>query len=385
MKKFPDGFLWGAATSAMQVEGGIEGSDWAEADRKGEVPPIGKACDHYARYEEDFDIVKSLNHNAHRFSVEWSRVEPKEGKFDEKELAHYRDVVRALRARGLEPFLTVWHFSLPLWFSESGSFARTDAPQVFARYAAKLAETFGTDVTFYMTMNEPLVWLGEHGKTVHSSPGLWPNPFNYFYFWSQLVRAHKAAYRVIKERNPAATVGVAKHQFSAVGTSPLGTVVAKTFRWYWNRIFLNQIRNHQDFIGIQFYQRLFFWQSKKEDAAEVKTDIGWQMHPEAIYDTLMEAKRYGVPLYVTEAGLADANDTWRADYIRKTAEGMYRAIEDGADVRGFFYWSLLDNYEFTHGYTTRFGLVSVDHAGDQVRTIRASAKMYGDICKENAL
>lgn len=385
MKKFPDGFLWGASTSSMQVEGGIENNDWVEAVRQGKAPKIGLACDFYNRYEEDFDIAKSLGHNANRFSVEWARVEPEEGRFDEREIEHYKKVARALRARGMEPFVTVWHFSLPLWFVKRGSFSRTDAPAIFARYAEKLAGAFGSDVTFYMTQNEPLVWLGEHGKILGASPGLWPNPLKYFHYWRQLVRAHRRAYAAIKKSAPRAKVGIAKHQFSAVGKGPLGMLAASLFRWFWNRRFLNAIRGYQDFIGVQFYQRLFFWQSKKESEMTSHSDIGWQLHPEAIYDVLIEAKRYGVPLYVSEAGIADAKDAWRAEYIEGLVRGTQRAIEDGADVRGFFYWSLLDNYEFTHGFSMKFGLVAVDHEHGQTRTVRESAKAYAEIIKQNAV
>ena len=367
----------------MQVEGGIENNDWAEAIRLKLAPDILLACDSYNRYEEDFDIAKDLNHNANRFSVEWARVEPEEGRFNEKEIVHYQRVARALRARGMEPFVTVWHFSLPLWFVRRGSFGRRDAPAIFARYAGKLTEAFGEDVQFYFTINEPLVWLGEHGKILGASPGLWPNPFACFHYFNQLVRAHRAVYEAIKKAAPHAHIGVAKHQFSAVGKGLFGSFVATLFRWFWNRRFLNAIRNYQDFIGIQFYQRLFFWQSKKEDAAEQKSDIGWQLHPEDIYDVLIEAKRYGVPLYVSEAGIADAKDQWRTQYIEGLVRGTQRAIVDGADVRGFFYWSLLDNYEFKEGFSMKFGLVHVDHEGDQKRTVRESARRYADIIRAN--
>ena len=136
---FPDGFLWGTATSSFQVEGGIENCDWAQAARDGRVPPAGLACDHYNRYEEDFDIAQSLNMSSQRFSIEWSRVEPEEGVFDEKELEHYKKVVHAIRARGMEPFVTLWHFTLPLWFVKKGGFRSKKGPEIFARYAGKVA------------------------------------------------------------------------------------------------------------------------------------------------------------------------------------------------------------------------------------------------------
>src|SRR3989344_933167 len=379
MKQFPEGFYWGAATSSFQVEGGIENNDWAEAGRLGKVPVVGIADVHYHRYEEDFDIAKSLNHNAHRFSIEWARIEPEEGKFDEQEIEHYKKVVRALRARGMEPFVNLWHFSLPIWFMKSGSFGHRDAPAIFARYAAKIAGAFGNEARFYITINEPLVWLGEHGKSVGSSPGLWPNPFAYLHFFNQLVRAHKAAYAAIKKAAPASQVGIAKHNFSFVGRGIVGNIFAIKARYLWNRKFLDALRGYQDFIGLQFYQELYFWQSKKEDAAQAKSDIGWQIHPEGIYNALMELKRYNLPLYVSESGIADAKDQYRESFIKKSLEAVHRAITDGAPVKGYLHWSLLDNYEFVEGYAMQFGLVHIDREHNLTRTIRPSARAYAEI------
>ena len=384
MKKFPDGFLFGAATSAFQVEGGIENNDWAEAARQGKVPPLGQASDHYRRFEEDFDIAKSLGHNAHRFSIEWARIEPEEGKFDQKEIEHYKAVVKALRARGIEPFVTLWHFSLPVWFARSGSFGRFDAPQIFARYAATVAKAFGDDVTFYLTMNEPEVWNGEHGREVHSAPGT-GNPLLLLYFFGQLVNAHRAAYRAVRAVQPKARIGVAKHQFSFVGRGFFGRLWATVCRYFWNRLFLNALVGAQDFIGIQYYQRWIFWQSEKEKKETKVSDFGWQLHPEGIYDVVKEATRYKLPIYITENGIADAQDKDRAWYITETLRALQRAIEEGADVRGHFYWSLFDNYEFVQGYTMQFGLVSIDRDHDFARTVRPSAKVYSDIIRANAL
>ena len=221
-KQFPAGFFWGAATASYQVEGGIENCDWAQAAREGKVPPCGAACDHYRRYNEDFDIAKSLGHNAHRFSVEWARIEPEEGKFNEAEIEHYREVLRALRARNLEPFITLWHFTLPLWFSETGGFERKDAPEIFARYCAFVVDCFGDLCTRYSTINEPVVyaglgWLkgnwppfkqfkmvGKHELTYsgdrtlsrpHVSFGVL---FTYFKVINNLAKAHNKAYEAIK-------------------------------------------------------------------------------------------------------------------------------------------------------------------------------------------
>lgn len=162
VKKFPDGFYWGAATASYQVEGGIENNDWAKAAQKGRVPVCGSACDHYNRYESDFDIAQSLGHTAHRLSVEWSRIEPEAGKFDEAAISHYRAVLEALHKRGIKPYVTIWHFTLPLWFSETGGFERDDAPQIFARYCTYVVKHLGDLCDHFSTMNEPNVF-GSNG------------------------------------------------------------------------------------------------------------------------------------------------------------------------------------------------------------------------------
>jgi len=173
-KQFPDGFYWGAATASYQVEGGIEHNDWAQAAREGRVPPCGRACDHYNRYAVDFDIAQELGHTAHRFSVEWARIEPEEGVFNAEAILHYRAVLKALKDRNITPFVTIWHFTLPLWFSESGSFERDDAPEIFARYAAYVVEELGDLCDHFSTMNEPNVF-GSNGWL----RGSWP-PFKRF-------------------------------------------------------------------------------------------------------------------------------------------------------------------------------------------------------------
>ncbi|MDA8597168.1 family 1 glycosylhydrolase, partial [Candidatus Pacebacteria bacterium] len=223
--QFPNNFYWGAATASYQVEGGNYDCDWAEAAAEGKVPVAGKLADHYHLYEKDFDLAKELGHNAHRFSIEWARIEPEEGVFDEAEFEHYREVLRSLRARNLEPFVTLWHFTLPLWFSETGGFQRKDAPAVFARYTAKVVEAMGDLCTHYATINEPNVYA-THGYLYGAWPPfkrariLWKKIgkedgtsektgakarfghfFTYFAVAQSLVKAHKAAYQAIKEVN----------------------------------------------------------------------------------------------------------------------------------------------------------------------------------------
>lgn len=403
--KFPPNFYWGAATASYQVEGGIENTDWAKAAREGRVPPCGKACDHYNRYESDFDIVKSLGHNAHRFSIEWARIEPEEGKWDMREVEHYRLVVRALKARGLRPYTTLWHFTQPLWFSESGGFERKDSPQVFARYAKFIAQELGGDLEGISTMNEPMVfasngWLRgswppfkrfaatdfvsitNSGRQYEAkaSKGLRPL-FLYFRVARNLASAHNAAYDSIKSVNPKIEVSVVKHviRFDS-NWNPLNKLKAAFANYSWTYRFMNRVYRKCDSIGLNYY----FYTKFGDTRQWRKTDMDWNFAPEHIYDCLMMLKRYGKPLFVSESGIADAKDTMRAEYIRGQVVGTWRAIRDGADVRGHIYWSLMDNYEWALGFDKRFGLIEIDY-NTLERKIRSSAFVYKEIIEANGI
>lgn len=404
-KRFPDGFYWGAATASYQVEGGIENTDWAKAAREGRVPVCGRACDHYNRYEADFDIAKSLGHNAHRFSVEWARIEPEEGKFDEKEIEHYRDVLTALRARGIEPFITLWHFTLPLWFSESGGFEREDSPEIFARYCAYVSERLGDLCTHFATINEPSVyasngWLrggwppfkrfspidtvaitnSGRDHEAHSERSL-QAVFLYLRVMKNLARAHNAAYRAIKAVAPHLYVHFVHHVivFDA-NSNPFNKLKAWVVNYVWTHRFMKRTRGHYDSIGLNYY----FYTQFGDTRIWRKTDMDWNFAPERIYDALRMLACYKKPIYIAEAGLADAADAGRAEYITKQVEATWHALQDGVDVRGHMYWSLLDNYEWALGFEKRFGLVEVDFA-TQERVIRPSAYLYKQICERNAL
>lgn len=405
MKKFPVGFFWGAATSSYQVEGGIENTDWAQAAREGRVPACGRAADHYNRYAEDFDLAKSLGHTAHRLSVEWARIEPEEGKFDETAIEHYRKVLQALQARGIHPCVTLWHFTLPLWFSETGGFERKDAPEVFARYCRHVVDGLKEECHHYSTINEPIVFASNGWNR-----GTWP-PFKRFALFDflritnsgrqhearykkgltpfftylrvvkNLARAHNLAYDVIKEILLASDVSIVTHVILfRANNNPFNKLIAGFINWWWTHRFMKQVYEKCDSIGLNYY----FHKKFGDTATYAKTDMDWDIYPEGIYDCLMMLKRYGRPLYVSEAGIADAKDDRRADYIRRQVEGTWRAIQDGVDVRGHFYWSLLDNYEWALGFEKRFGLIEIDY-DTLKRTIRPSAFVYKDICESNGL
>lgn len=404
-KEFPAGFYWGAATASYQVEGGIEDTDWAEAARAKRVPPCGIACDHYHRYEEDFDIAKELGHTAHRFSVEWARIEPEEGKFNMKAIEHYRKVLEALHRRNIKPFITIWHFTLPLWFSQSGGFERDDSPEIFARFAAFTVKELGDLCSDFSTMNEPNVF-GSNGWL----RGSWP-PFKrfsatdlvsitnsgrsyeskaskgfgnlklYLKVMRNLATAHNIAYKAIKKLSPHVDVSVVKHVivFDA-NWNPLNKLKAWVANYVWTHIFMKRTHKYCDSIGLNYY----FYTQFGDKRQWKKTDMDWNFAPEMIHKALLMLDKYNKPLFVSESGLADHDDSDRAEYIKRQVSGTWLAIQDGVDVRGHMYWSLLDNYEWALGFEKRFGLVEIDYDTLE-RKIRPSAYVYKEICQKNAI
>lgn len=392
MKKFPENFYWGAATASYQVEGWNENTDWAKAAKAGKVPPAGRLADSYNRYEEDFDIAKELGHNAHRFSIEWARIEPREGEFDEGELEHYRKVLRALKARNLEPFVTLWHFTLPLWFAESGGFEHKDSPEIFARYCKKVVEVLGDEFVHVATMNEPNVFVSQgwingewppfkvsqkpwrrsySGKVVKKREKLF-TLLDYFKVTKNLSDAHNQAFLEIKSIKPNSKVSFVKHVH--VYLKPKGLINkihASLSNYLQNHRFTKRVSTHVDEIGVNFYQASQYG----VEITKHKTDMGWNFTPERIYDALVIMSKYKKPLYVSEAGLADSDDSDRTEYITKQIEAIKKVIEQGIDVRGHMYWSLIDNYEWALGIDKKFGLVEIDYKTLE-RKIRPSAWEY---------
>lgn len=379
--KFPDGFLWGAASASYQVEGGIENNDWAKAAREtGKVPPAGSACDHYNRYEQDFDIAKSLGQNCQRISIEWSRIEPQEGEFDQNEIQHYRKVLQVMNERGLKPFVTLWHFTLPVWFSDKGGFEQKEAPEIFARYCAFVTEQLGDLCNNFTTMNEPLVVAG-----IGYHRGMWP-PFKKSKLVTHrvinnLIKSHNLAYKKIKERNSELDIDFVKHNINFVSNwNPINKIISKVADYVWNHRFIKKTIKNTDSIGLNYYTSRFF--GVKNDVP--KNDMGWPLNPEGLEQVLVDLKKYKKPVYITEAGIADSKDQYRSDYIKGLVKSVHRAIEKGVDVRAFMYWSILDNFEWVEGFWPRFGLVEIDYETKK-RTIRQSAYTYKDICENNGL
>ncbi|PIS38951.1 MAG: glycoside hydrolase family 1 protein [Candidatus Nealsonbacteria bacterium CG08_land_8_20_14_0_20_43_11] len=399
---FPENFLWGTATSAYQVEGGIENCDWAK------VYPAGLACDHYHLFEKDFDLMKSLNQNSCRFSLEWSRIEPRPGYFDEKEIAHYRQVLTALKSRGFKTIVTLFHFTLPLWLADIGGFASRRTVFYFSRFSEKVFREYQPLVDFWITINEPLIYAFAMFPLVNKKPALFTplevrsavdgtadargvSPLTGFTSLKVAINqlaGHKKVYKLFHRLDPKAKVGIAKNNsyFEPLNRDSfldrLGTAVC---RYVWNDWFMNRIKKHLDFIGLNYYfhQRIKFPYSLKNENRAV-SDLGWEIYPEGIYQVLKKLKRYNLPVYITENGLADAGDRQRPDFIKSHLLWIFAALKEGVDIRGYFHWSLNDNFEWEKGFAPRFGLVEVDYKTLE-RKPRPSAYYYAEICKNNSL
>lgn len=394
-------FFWGAATSSHQVEGNTH-NNWSvwekeHANKLANNPIVskefpqatdsqnyisGEACDHYHRFEKDFDIAQQLGHNTHRFSIEWSRIEPQKGKFDQKEVEHYKQVVRALTQRGIAPCVTLWHVTTPLWVTRKGGWAWRKTPKYFERFASTMARALGDGVKLWMTLNEPMIYAGNSFIKGSWTPQK-KNPFTYLKVTHRFIEAHRRAYYAIKEVLPSAKVGIVRNAiyFEAGNKWWYNRVLTTIAHWWWNDYILNRIRKESDVIGVNYYFHSRVDKGFNKNENRQTNDMGQEIYPEGIYHVLMGYKKYGVPIYVTENGIPDAADTKRAEFIKDHITQIKRAKDKGVDVRGYFYWSLLDNFEWDKGFWPRFGLVEVDYH-TQKRTIRDSAWEYKKIIEK---
>jgi len=392
---FPKGFLWGAATSSYQVEGGNT-NDWSEWEKSPkrlaflkskkfnpEDFQSGKAANSWEHFEEDIACLKQINATAYRFSIEWSRIEPQEGVFDEEAINKYHHFIKRLREENIEPFVTLWHWPLPLWLRDKGGWKDKRIIPFFIRYAEKIVSSC-PEVTFWSTLNEPEVYAS-HGYLVGDWLPQKHNPFSYLRVYHNLIHAHRAVYTVIKKINTHAQIGIASHHiYFEAAPGFINKMLAAIPHWWWNRYFLNRCHGCYDFIGINYYHHILVKYGFFKNYEQQKSDMGWGLCPGGLYSAAKDLSRYGKPMYVTEHGIADAQDIQRGWYIQESLRFLQRAISEGADVRGYTHWSLLDNFEWAFGYTHKFGLFSVDRESSK-RVSRPSAHMYSEIAKNNHL
>ncbi|MBP9762398.1 glycoside hydrolase family 1 protein [Patescibacteria group bacterium] len=387
-------FLWGAATSSHQVEGNNQLNDWWDWEKRNqpETKQSGLACDQWQRWEEDVVLIKELGHNAHRLSLEWSRIEPTEGVFDETALDHYKLILQTLHKHGIKTVVTLHHFTNPQWLMVNGGWVNSCVVKRFSRYVEKVIQVLGNEMDFVLTINEPGVYA-----FMSYQVGAWPPQERSIWrmarvFWN-MSRAHRAAYDIIKHRLPSLPVSIAHNvsTFEAVHPKSLRErFAARCYNWFNNQLFysLSGLRTH-DVLGVNYYfhRRLDakgrLWprfQDPKETGRAV-SDLGWELFPEGLGRAVDLLRGYRKPILVTEHGLADAVDSRRPEFIRESLGVLLKRREEGAPVIGYLHWSLMDNFEWADGFEPRFGLVEVDYV-TQKRTPRPSAWVYKDIIEK---
>jgi beta-glucosidase len=399
---FPKGFLWGAATSSHQVEGGNY-NDWTLWENKGKTVDhsvSGLAADEWHHYKEDIELLKKLRLNSYRFSIEWSRVEPKEGQFDESALNHYAELIRLLREADITPVVTLYHFTSPVWIAEKGTWENRQTVDYFVRYAQTVVERFGGDVQLWCTINEPTVLSGM-GYLVGMFPPGKKSALSYLRAQGNMLKAHRQMYGKIhklhqKHGYPAPTVTFAHNIIYATPTSDsaLDRWATRVYQYISNDYPLRKTKGYMDALGVNyyFYRKIKFKIGGSHiildegtlESTPPASDLGWHVHPESLYFVCKSLAKYKLPIYILENGLADSRDILRDWFIVRHLEAIYKAIAEGIDVRGYMYWSFIDTFEWENGFRTRYGLVEVDFE-NMKRTIRKSATVYAQIAEHNGI
>jgi beta-glucosidase len=385
---FPAGFLWGAATAAHQIEGGNVNNDWwawEHDPHSGCVASSGDACDSMHRWPEDVGLVASMGLGAYRFSLEWSRIEPAEGEFSRAALDHYRRICEACHDAGIAPVVTFHHFTTPTWLTARGGWEAAGAPDAFARFVARAAAHLGDVIGWACTINEPNV-IGVMGYTIGEfPPGVKGDLARHLAVNETMVRAHRAAVDALRSGPGRFPVGLTLSMAELVA-EPGGESVRDAAEEILEDTFL-RATGGDDFIGVQCYTRMHFGPEGQapDDPAVPQTQMGYENWPHVVEHCARRAAAVtGIPVLVTENGIATDDDTERIAYIAEALRGVRRCLDDGVDVRGYFVWSLLDNFEWAHGYGPKLGLYAVDPVTFD-RRAKPSAEWFGAVARANAL
>jgi beta-glucosidase len=413
--RFPKGFLWGCATAAHQVEGNNTNNNWWEWEQQpgrikgGDVS--GLACDHYNRFDSDFALAQELGHNAHRLSVEWSRIEPEEGRWDMKEVAHYRQVMESLHRHGMVPMVTLHHFTNPIWFERQGGWSNPRSVELIARFSGFIARELGDLVPFWFTINEPMIVVISAYLFGAEPPGQvdWNAAMTVS---RHLLQAHGSMYRAVKEatshnpqvgpvlampyiepydpnseddRNAAQLADLLMNEYFLAGidTGTVGPPAGQGDE-------VPGLKDSWDFIGINYYSRHRMAHDQPPDIGGLPppdaelTLMGYEVYPEGFYHELARLKKYGLPVYVTENGISTKDDTQRCRHLLRHLAEVHRALQEGTDIRGYLHWTFVDNFEWAEGYQQWFGMVAME-PGTLKRRPRPSAYLFRDVARGNAV
>lgn len=417
---FPTGFLWGTATASHQVEGGNTNNNWsaweAEPGRILHGQKAGLACDWWsgARWKEDFDRAVETGQNAHRMSIEWSRIQPAPDRWDEDALDYYREIVRGMVSRGLTPLITLHHFTDPLWLTERGGWENAETPALFAAYTSRVVEALKEYCTTWITINEPNVYV----VSGYQNGGFPPGKNNLglaFQVMANMIRGHARAYQIIHKLQPQARVGFAlnyrgfdpahawspfdrfitRFLFQNYNGSFINTLVDGRFRFAGRSLSIPEAAKTQDYIGINYYcgdlvefrplrtRELFH--RRYYPTGAILSDTGFIANmPLTFFKALKWAEGFKKPIIITENGVEDADDDMRPRYTVEHIHQVWRAVNFNYPIKGYFHWSLVDNFEWERGWTQRFGLWGLD-LETSARIRRPSVDFYAAICKENGI
>lgn len=390
MQRFPYGFLWGAATAAHQIEGNNVNSNWWMHEHEEAttiLEPSGDAADSYHRYREDISLLAELGLNSYRFSIEWARIEPERGMVSRASIDHYRRMVDTCLEFGLEPIVTLMHFTVPRWFERDGFWRADDAADLFARYTEIALPVVEQGVRFVCTINEPniaaMIAGSENAENMVAFGLSWPDE----QVAHSLLACHQRSREVLSQL-PDVRSGwaVATQAFQATdepGAQEKRDEIAAAYEdWYLSSVV------GDDFIGVQAYTRNIVGpEGIRPPADDVeKTLTNWEFYPQALGIGVRSAWEHGkgTPIMVTENGIATQDDERRIDYLRGALEGLHGCIEEGIEVLAYQHWSALDNYEWASGYGPTFGLIEWDKQ-TFARTLKPSARWYGEVARNNGV
>ncbi len=408
---FPKRFLWGASVSAHQVEGGnhnqwtiweLENAKtlaktaehrlsrlgiWTEIKAEATNPEnyiSGKAVDHYHRYEEDFDLLEHMHMNTFRFSIEWSRIEPEQGKWNYEEIEHYRRYLVSLRKRHIQPMVTLFHWTVPVWFAKKGGFEKRKNIEDYLVFVEKVIDELGQHFKLVCTFNEPENYALFGWITGEWPPGKRGKYVQCLAVYNNIAIANNRACKMIHQKNRQHKVGLSKSfsHYTARNEEFGSQLIARISYYVADEYFLNKTRRHLDWVGVQYYFSLEYLHGRIVDPNGPKNDLGWEMTPDDLENILLRVhKHYNVPIIVTESGVADKHDRARRWWIAHELNAIHNAIKQGVNVMGYIHWSLLDNFEWAYGKWPRFGLVEVDYR-TMKRTLRPSALWFGRVIKK---
>lgn len=408
--KFPKGFLWGVSTSAHQIEGGLHNQwtvwelenakslaaqapyqyddleNWSDIKRAATSAQnyvSAKAANHYELFESDIALVAKMNMNAFRLSIEWSSIQPEKEAWNAGEVEHYKAVLAACKKHGIEPIVTLFHFTLPTWFAELGGFEKAANIKYFVNFADRILAELGPGVKYILTMNEPEIYADQG-----YAEGRWP-PQQASKRLAQtvkrnLVKAHNQTATMIHAKSRRYKVSIAKnYSYIYPGDDAWLSVRSAQFKQRRdNDWFLRRVIKQCDFIGVNYYfsDRIYGYRIHNPD--EKVNDLGWDMQPQYLVRALEQLhETYDKPILITENGLADANDEYRQWWLTQTILAMRHAIGKGVDLIGYLHWSLTDNFEWDKGFWPRFGLFAVDYK-TMKRTPRPSAVWFAKLLKK---